>query len=379
LIHPQRKEPVQKSFKTGGRLCSARRWFAKQSRSYDKAIRYFKKILFENKGVRQMATEQKPLQSGFGRKSTAEEVMGSADLHGKTVLITGGYAGIGRETARVLAKAGATVTVGARDLEKARRNLSEIQNVEIMKLDLTDPQSIDDFSVKFFASHPILHFLINNAAVMQTPLMRDSRGNELQFSTNHLGHFQLTARLWGALKNAHGARVVCVSSFGHRYARVDLEDPGFAHHPYDKMKAYGQSKTANALFALELDHRGKAHAIRAFSLHPGAIIETDLARHLTDEELAPWGVFRENGVRKAPEKDFFKNIPQGAATTVWCTVSPQLEGKGGVYCADCDISPLVPDDDVSTHEGVRSWAVDSATAKKLWDLTERLTQVKWPD
>jgi len=325
-----------------------------------------------------MPTEQKPLHSGFGRKSTAEEVLGKTDLHGRVVLITGGYAGIGLETARVLRKGGATVIIGARDLEKAHRNLSEMKDIEMMKLDLTDPKSIDEFSEKFLAKHPTLHFLINNGAVMQTPLLRDGRGNELQFSTNHLGHFQLTARLWGALKNARGARVVCVSSFGHRYGRVDLEDPNFLNRPYDKMQAYGQSKTANALFAVELDQHGKAHGIRAFSLHPGAIIETDLARHLTDEELAPWGVTRENGVRKAPDKDFFKTIPQGASTTVWCTVSPLLDGKGGVYCADCDISPLVPDEDSTTHEGVRSWAIDPSVAKKLWDLTEKLTHLEWP-
>jgi NAD(P)-dependent dehydrogenase (short-subunit alcohol dehydrogenase family) len=320
-----------------------------------------------------MSTEQKPIPSGFGRRSTAEEVMGTIDLHGKVALITGGYAGIGLETVRVLKNAGATVIVGARDMETAQRNLSAIKNVEILKLDLTDPKSIDEFSEKVLALHPTIHFLINNAAVMQTPLLRDGRGNELQFSTNHLGHFQLTARLWGALKKAHGARVVCVSSFGHRYGHVNLEDPNFNHRPYDKMQSYGQSKTANALFALELDRRGKAHSVRAFSLHPGAIIETDLGRHLTDEELAPWGVYRENGVRKAPAKDFFKTIPEGAATTVWCAVSPKLEGKGGVYCADCDISPLVPDDDNTTHEGVRSWAVDPVLAGKLWELTEKLT------
>lgn len=325
-----------------------------------------------------MTTEQKPLLSGFRRHSSAVEVMGQTDLHGKVVLITGGYAGIGLETTRVLAKAGAKVIIGARDLEKARRNLNEISGVEIMQLDLTDPRSIDEFSEKFLTLHPVLHRLINNAAVMQTPLTRDSRGNELQFSTNHLGHFQLTARLWGALKNAKGARVVCVSSFGHRYARVDLEDPNFIRRPYDKAHAYGQSKSANALFALELDRRGEAHGIRAFSLHPGAIIETDLGRHMTDEELAPWGVYRENGVRKAPANNVFKNIEQGAATTIWCTVSPLLEGRGGVYCADCDISPLVPDDDETTQEGVRSWAIDPSVARKLWTLTENLTQLQWP-
>jgi NAD(P)-dependent dehydrogenase (short-subunit alcohol dehydrogenase family) len=323
-----------------------------------------------------MTTKQMPIYSGFGRRSTAQEVLGQTNLQGKTVLITGGYAGIGLETARVLSGVGAKLIIGARDLEKAKRNIGGMKNVEMMKLDLTDPKSIDQFSEKFLAAHLKLDFLINNGAVMQTPLMRDSRGNELQFSTNHLGHFHLTARLWSALKG--GARVICVSSFGHRYAPVDLEDPNFNHHPYDKMKAYGQSKSANALFAVELDRRGQAHGVRAFSLHPGAIIETDLARHLTDEELAPWGVYRENGVRKAPDKDFFKSIPQGAATTVWCTVSPLLEGKGGVYCADCDISPLVPDDDKTTHEGVRSWAVDPVLAAKLWSLSEKLTEVKWP-
>jgi NAD(P)-dependent dehydrogenase (short-subunit alcohol dehydrogenase family) len=324
-------------------------------------------------------TKQSPLKSGFGRKSTAAEVIGKTDLRGKVVIVTGGYAGIGLETVRVLSEAGAKVIIGARDLEKASRNISGMKNVELMKLDLTDPQSIDQFADKFKTAHPALHVLINNGAVMQTPLQRDSRGNELQFSTNHLGHFQLTARLWESLKNAKGARVVNVSSFGHRYGHVNLEDPNYNHRAYNKQDAYGQSKTANALFALELDQRGQAHDIRAFSLHPGAIIETDLARHMSDEELAPWGVYRENGIRKPPANNaVFKTIPQGAATTVWCATSELLAGKGGVYCADCDISPLVPDDDSTTHEGVRSWAVDPAIAKKLWTLTEKLIEVTWP-
>jgi NAD(P)-dependent dehydrogenase (short-subunit alcohol dehydrogenase family) len=321
-----------------------------------------------------MDTEQKSLKSGFGPQTTAEEIVSRLDLHGKVIVVTGGHSGIGLETTRALSNAGASVIVGARDLQKAEGALSKLKNAVALHLDLANPSSVDQFSEEFLGSNQVLDALINNAGIMATPLMRDSRGYDIQFATNHLGHFQLTARLWKALKNTGNSRVVTLSSLGHRFAGVDLDDPNFTTRPYDKWAAYGQSKTANSLFTVELDRRGKEHGIRAFAVHPGGII-TDLVRYMTDEEMKDLGIYRENGVIKGPPG--IKSVEQGAATTVWCAVSQQLNGKGGVYCADCDIAELVPDDS-QLPSGVRHWAIDKPTAKALWDLSERLTDLKWP-
>jgi NAD(P)-dependent dehydrogenase (short-subunit alcohol dehydrogenase family) len=273
-----------------------------------------------------------------------------------------------------LSDAGAHVIVGARDLEKAEKALSGVEGVELWPLDLAQPGSIDRFAGAFVDSNRALDLLINNAGIMATPLMRDDRGYELQFATNHLGHFQLTARLWEPLKRARDARVICLSSVGHRRASVDLEDPNFVKRAYDRWAAYGQSKSANSLFAVELDMRGKEHGIRAFAVHPGGIL-TGLVRHMTEEELEANGIVRENGVLVSPAG--LKSVEQGAATSVWCAVSPPLSGKGGVYCEDCDIAPIVPDDS-KLLSGVRRWAIDKPTARALWDLSEQLTDLQWP-
>jgi NAD(P)-dependent dehydrogenase (short-subunit alcohol dehydrogenase family) len=318
-----------------------------------------------------MVTEQKPLLSGFGPKTTAEEALAGRHLRGKVAIVTGGHAGLGLETARVLANAGATVVIGARDPKKAQIAVAKIKNVEVGQLDLASPSSIDRFANQFLNSNRALDLLINNAGIMATPLMRDDRGYEMQFATNHLGHFQLTAGLWKALKKARDARVVALSSRGHSFGEVDFNDPNFNNRPYDKWAAYGQSKSANSLFAVELDKRGQEHGIRAFAAHPGGIL-TDLSRHLTEEELNAFGIYRENGVTKVPER--FKTIEQGAATTVWCAASPQLNGKGGVYCEDCDIAAIVPADS-KLNTGVRPWAVDKAAAQALWILSEKLTAI----
>jgi NAD(P)-dependent dehydrogenase (short-subunit alcohol dehydrogenase family) len=318
-----------------------------------------------------MMTEQKPLISGFGPRTTAEEALTGRDLQGKVAIVTGGHAGLGLETTRVLSNAGATVVIGSRDPQKAHLAVAKMKNVQVGQLDLASPSSIDRFANEFLNSNRALDLLINNAGIMATPLMRDDRGYEMQFATNHLGHFQLTARLWEALKKSGNARVVALSSRGHSRGGVDFSDPNFNRRPYDKWAAYGQSKSANSLFAVELDKRGQEHGIRAFAAHPGGIL-TDLGRYMTEEDFKPFGIYRENGVLKGPE--WLKNIEQGAATTVWCAVSPQLNNKGGVYCEDCDIAPMVPADS-KLNSGVRPWAVDKAAAEALWILSEKLSPI----
>jgi NAD(P)-dependent dehydrogenase (short-subunit alcohol dehydrogenase family) len=327
-------------------------------------------------------SKQTPIHSGFGPATTARQVIEGIDLSGKVAVVTGGYAGIGLETTRILADAGATVIVPARTPDKARHALSGIARVKQSRLDLLDPASIDALANEFLSSGRPLHMLINNAGIMAVPLTRDSRGNESQFSANHLGHFQLTARLWPALRKARGARVISLSSRGHQRAGVDFDDPNFQHRPYDKWEAYGQSKTANVLFAVELDRRGQGSDIRAFAVHPGGII-TDLLRHMTDEDLRANGLSREDKPGSVPagrsvaEGGNLKTIEQGAATSVWCATGPQLDGMGGVYCEDVDIAEIVRSDSESKR-GVRSYAIDPAGAKRLWSLSERLTGVKLP-
>jgi NAD(P)-dependent dehydrogenase (short-subunit alcohol dehydrogenase family) len=321
-----------------------------------------------------MDTKQEPLGSGFGFETSAEEIVAGLDLRGKVIVVSGGHSGIGLETTRVLSNAGASVIVGSRDPQKAQEVLSDMRNVVGLQLDLGDPRSIDRFSEDFLRSNDSLNVLINNAGVMATPLTRDSRGYEMQFATNHLGHFQLTSRLWKALKNAQGSRVVTLSSAGHRFAGVDLDDPNFTARPYDKWVAYGQSKSANSLFSVELDQRGKEHGIRAFAVHPGRILATNLSRHITDEDLKVAGIRKENGVVTSPVG--IKTIEQGAATTVWCALSPQLNDKGGVYCANCDVSEIIPDES-QLDAGVRQWAIDKPTAGALWELSEQLTNREW--
>jgi NAD(P)-dependent dehydrogenase (short-subunit alcohol dehydrogenase family) len=298
-------------------------------------------------------------------------VLAGRRLEGTTAIVTGGYSGLGLETTRALAEAGATVIVPARSPEKARVALTGIARVEQEALDLADPASIDAFARRFLASKRPLQILINNAAIMACPLTRDARGYEAQFATNHLGHFQLTARLWPALAASAGARVVSLSSIGHRRSGVSLEDPHFERSDYDKWEAYGRAKSANSLFAVSLDARGEAHGVRAFAVHPGGIM-TDLQRFMPVEEKRAMGWIDEQG--RVNER--FKTAEQGAATSVWCATSPSLDGKGGVYCEDCDIAKALPAS-AQTFDGVRPWAIDKLLADPLWTLSEKLTGVRF--
>ena len=316
-----------------------------------------------------MPTQQTPLASPFGYRTTAAEVIEGVDLAGQTALVTGGYSGLGTETVRALAGAGAHVIVGARRPDAAASDLAGVPGqITVLKLDLSDPASIDAFGAEVAGITDRLDLLINNAAIMACPKALDPRGYESQFATNHLGHFQLTARLWPLLK-AGGARVVALSSVGHQRGGPDLADINFDHREYDKWTAYGQAKSANALFALELDRLGQASGVRAFSVHPGGI-KTPLQRHLTMEEQIAMGWFDAEGNLS----DVFKSPGQGAATSVWCAVSPLIDGLGGVYCEDCNVAALMGPD-TPRYSGAAPHIRDLALAQALWTKSEAMTGV----
>jgi NAD(P)-dependent dehydrogenase (short-subunit alcohol dehydrogenase family) len=320
-----------------------------------------------------MPGKQVPLHSGFGHSTTAMQVLEGIELSRKVVIVTGGYSGIGLETTRALAEAGATVIVPARDPKKALGALEAVRVAELARLDLRNPASIDCFASEFLRSGRPLHLLINNAGIMAVPLTRDERGYEAQFEVNHLGHFQLTMRLWPALLRAGHARVVSLSSAAHHLSGVDFDDPNFERREYNKWVAYGQSKTANSLFAVGVDSRGEAHGVRAFAVHPGRIV-TPLQRYIPLRELQALGFRDDAGQVPVEQRALYKTIQQGAATTVWCATSPMLEGMGGVYCEDVDVACAVPDDHRELT-GVKAWATDPALAERLWGMSELMTGV----
>jgi NAD(P)-dependent dehydrogenase (short-subunit alcohol dehydrogenase family) len=319
-----------------------------------------------------MPTPQAPIGSGFGAASTAAEVIDGRDLTGKTVVVTGGYSGIGVETVRAFRSAGAKVVVPARDMAKAKANLADMPDVRLEIMDLLDPVSIDAFAEQFLRDNEKLHILVNNAGIMAPPLARDARGYESQFAANHLGHFQLTCRVWAALVAAAGARVVALSSYGHRRAGVNFHDPNFERREYDPWLAYGQSKTANALFAVALDSIGQRKGVRAFSVHPGGIV-TGLIRYMSQAQIDASEIIDQTGKPIIDPENNKKTPQQGAATSVWCATSPQLNGMGGVYCENCDIARALPSDDSNELHGVRPRAADPVAAGRLWQLSEQLT------
>jgi len=329
-------------------------------------------------------TLQKPIHSGFDANSTTHDVIRGIDLSGKTAIVTGGYAGIGLETVKTLVRAGTTVIVPARDIQKAANNLKGIQNVTVEAMDLMTPASIDSFAKKFLALGCALDLLINNAGIMWVPLQRDKRGYESQLATNHLGHFQLTARLWPALKKANGGRVVNVSSFGHQMAPFNFDDPNFLTREYETLQGYGQSKTANNLFTVELDRRAKTFGVRVFAVHPGSVNGTDLGRVAPMALFQQMGTHDETGNIKPEVAAKLKTVEQGAATSVWCATSSNLNGMGGVYCENTDVAEL--DNGNIEHNygeplslrGVKPYSLDADLARKLWTLTEDLTGVSFP-
>jgi NAD(P)-dependent dehydrogenase (short-subunit alcohol dehydrogenase family) len=320
-----------------------------------------------------MMTAQKPIASPFGMRSTALEVIDGIDLSGKTALVTGGYSGLGLETVRALAFAGAKIFVAARRPETAKSDLDGVQgDITILQMDLADPASIDAFAAELASRTSKIDILINNAAIMACPLARDARGYESQFATNHLGHFQMTARIWPLLKAAGaGTRIVVLSSIGHARTSVDLDDPHFEHREYQKWTAYGQAKSANALFALHLDTLGEPLGIRSFSVHPGGI-KTPLQRHLTMEEQVAMGWYKPDGTLA----DIFKSTEAGAATSIWCAVSPLLDGEGGVYCEDCNIAAVF-EEGMNPYSGARLHILDREAAAALWVASETMTGISF--
>ena len=317
-------------------------------------------------------TPQAPIASPFGYRSTALEVVAGIDLSGKVAVVTGGYSGLGIETVRALAAAGATVYVAARRPDVAAADLADVAGeVVIVPMDLSDPAAIDAFAADLATRTPTIDILINNAAIMACPLARDARGYESQLATNHLGHFQMTAQLWPLLTAVGGARVVVLSSSGHARNSMDLSDPHFDRRAYDKWSAYSQAKGANALFALSLDDLGAAYGVRAFSVDPGGI-RTPLQRSLTMAEMTAMGWYDADGNLN----DMFKSTEQGAATSIWCAVSPLLVGMGGVYCADCNIAaPWV--DGAPSYIGVHPHVVDRVNAEAWWAASETMTGLRF--
>ncbi|GAB3465155.1 SDR family NAD(P)-dependent oxidoreductase [Kineococcus endophyticus] len=315
-------------------------------------------------------TPQAPVGSGFGHDTTAAEVLEGLDLSGRTVVLTGGYSGIGLEATRALTAAGASVVVPARRPEHAAAELADVPGVEVAALDLADQASIARFAQDFLDSGRPVHALIGNAGIMACPETRIGDGWEAQFGTNHLGHYALVNRLWPAIA-AGGGRVVALSSSAHHRSPIRFEDPMFTRGDYDKWEAYGQAKTANALFAVHLDALAAPQGVRAFSVHPGGIL-TPLQRHLPREEMVALGWIDDEGNLLM---DGFKSPQAGAATEVWAATNPLLEGRGGVFCEDCEVALPVDADRPQFTTGVAPHATDPDAAARLWTLSAELTGV----
>jgi len=316
---------------------------------------------------------QAKLGSGLDPKSEPSDILTGKDLTGKVAVVTGGYSGIGLETTRALAAAGAKVYVPVRNVDKAAETLATIKRGELIPLpmDLGDFASVRRFVAEMLENESQIDLLINNAGIMACPEARIEGGWESQFGVNHLGHFVLTKGLLPALLAADSPRVVSLSSIGHRRGGVNFEDINFEKTPYEKWTAYAQAKTANALFALGLDMKYADQGLRAFSVHPGGIM-TPLQRHLQNEEMIALGWLDENGNLSELAAALFKSTTQGCTTTLWAATSDMLDGKGGLYCEDCDVAELA-DEDTPRYFGVAQWAVDPDLAVKLWELSESAT------
>jgi NAD(P)-dependent dehydrogenase (short-subunit alcohol dehydrogenase family) len=312
----------------------------------------------------------------FGATSTTDDVLAGIDLSGKRILVTGVSAGLGVETARALAAHGAQVVGAARDLTKAQGATQAVRDqaanggsLELVELDLASLASVRRCADALLADGRPFDVIIANAGVMATPKGQTADGFETQFGTNHLGHFVLVNRIASLLKS-DGGRLVNLSSSGHRFSDVDLDDPNFEHTPYTEFGAYGRSKTANVLFAVEFDARHKARGVRATAVHPGGI-QTELGRHMTTEvtQALIASINAANSAGGAPAFSW-KTIPQGAATSVWAAIVAPAEAVGAKFCEDCHVAQVVEDPNI--RAGVRAYALDGAHAKALWAKSEAM-------
>lgn len=323
-------------------------------------------------------TAPTPIASAFGAGSTALEVVKGLSLKGLNAVVTGGASGLGLETSRALASAGAHVTLAVRNPDQGNSAAASLSaefpatRIRVARLDLSDLATVRQFAADWLASGRALDMLINNAAIMACPLTRTAQGWEAQFATNHLGHFALTTALLPALHKAaaaHGdARIVCLSSTGHKIAGVDFDDIHFERRPYNKWKAYGQAKSANALFALGLHARYGAAGITANTVHPGGIM-TGLQKFLPLEEMRALGWLKADDTTL----DIFKTPAQGAATSVWAAAAPALKGHGGLYLEDC--SQGLPAEASNRVSGYSAHIADVDAASRLWQVSESLVAV----
>jgi NAD(P)-dependent dehydrogenase (short-subunit alcohol dehydrogenase family) len=318
----------------------------------------------------------------FGATSTTDDVLSGVNLKGKRILVTGVSAGLGVETARSLAAHGAQVVGTARDLSKADGATTQVRkdaaahggSFELVELDLASLKSVRACADQLLAKGEPFDVIIANAGVMATPLGHTADGFETQFGTNHLGHFVLINRIASLIRD--GGRLINLSSAGHRYANVDLDDPNFERTPYEPFVAYGRSKTANILFALAFDRRHRSRRIRAAAVHPG-VIRTELGRYMDTSRLEKM-LEQMNQQLAAEGKPLFqwKTIPQGAATSVWAGVVASADEIGGCYCENCHVGKIVPDDTTinAASEGVRGYALDAKNAEALWKKSEELVK-----
>tara|TARA_B100000965_G_C19573906_1_gene750433 strand:+ start:74 stop:1048 length:975 start_codon:yes stop_codon:yes gene_type:complete len=317
---------------------------------------------------------QKPINSGFNSKSESIDILKDINLNGKTAVVTGGYSGIGLDTTKGLVSAGAEVIIPAKRTDIAIKNLNGIVSKEnIIEMDLSNLNSVKNFSDSFKENYKKLDLLINNAGIMACPETRIGNNWESQFAINHIGHFVLTKELMSIMQDVEGARFVSLSSSAHSLTGILWDDIHFNKKPYDKWMAYGQSKTASSLIAIEFNRMMADKGVLGFSVHPGGII-TPLQRHLENEEMVALGWMNEDGSPSELTKNFFKSTSQGASTTLWCATSPDLNNIGGVFCEDCDIAKRKSevDESLQRYFGVADWAIDDEEASKLWEATEKM-------
>jgi len=321
-----------------------------------------------------ISDNQKPVNSGFEAKSEPHQILDGIELNNKTAIVTGGYSGIGLETTRALKEAGIRVITPVRRIDIASKALDGIVPAEdIIEMDLGDLSSVQKFVDDFNDLNLSLDLLINNAGIMACPEGRVGNGWERQFGVNQIGHFLLTKGLMDSMKDVEGARFVSLSSSAHSLTGILWDDIHFENSPYDKWVAYGQSKTASSLIAIEFDRIMKDSGVRGYSVHPGGIM-TPLQRHLESEEMVALGWMKEDGTLSDMAAAAFKTPTQGATTTLWAATNPMLKDIGGVFCEDCDVAVLKADveDSMKRYRGVADWAIDSDEATKLWEVTENM-------